>query len=184
MFTPPAEQPPTGFGDDDVEGADGGVRQSGDGGYDDSAISEYDTPMRLADTPPMLVGMAPRRCHWPDTSLTSLTPTNQTPPPMPSARIACSDDDDDDDRDAGDDDDHFQSFHSPPILHRHAPLGLSNQDLARAEATAVTTDDDDDAGAGSDGAAGMEGLVKWKGVVLTPDEEFAHEAQLGLVSFV
>lgn len=67
-------------------------------------------------------------------------------------------------------DEEFVSFHSSSTMERFAPQGLSDRDLNFP--------------LGCDNSAanhGKDGLVKWKGIVLTPDEEYAEEAHQGLV---
>lgn len=54
--------------------------------------------------------------------------------------------------------------------------GLSDRDLSLKFPSTTSTS--------TSVANGKEGLVKWKGIVLTPDDEFAEEAHLGLVRSV
>ena len=153
MFTPPTDQPPSSFE----------VRQSGDGrpvDPNESEISEYLTPTRMANessnwsrsSPPGSVGGGDD----------SVSLNNES-----SDRSAL-------DEDTTMNEDEFVSFHSPSIMERFAPQGLSDHELdckfpLPSLAASNTT------------GTGKEGLVKWKGVVLTPDEEYAEEAHLGLV---
>ena len=167
MFTPPTERPPTSFVEE---------RQSGDG---------RPAPVDAADAAESLL---------PHADADHLTPL---------------DDDDDggdvDDADATMTDGEFVSFHSPSIMERYAPQvdpfggnffvkkkqkktlestsnslrstqGLSDRDLSLKFPSTTSTS--------TSVANGKEGLVKWKGIVLTPDDEFAEEAHLGLVRSV
>lgn len=68
-------------------------------------------------------------------------------------------------------DEEFVSFQSNSTMERYAPQGLSDHDLSSRFPLC------DNSGANR----GKDGLVKWKGIVLTPDEEYAEEAHLGLV---
>ena len=70
-------------------------------------------------------------------------------------------------------DDEFVSFQSNSTMERCAPQGLSDHDLSNRFPLC------DNSGANR----GKDGLVKWKGIVLTPDEEYAEEAHLGLVIY-
>lgn len=70
-----------------------------------------------------------------------------------------------------DEDEEFVSFRSDVTMERCAPQGLSDRDLDAQRFQLA-------------GHSGKDGLVKWKGVVLTPDEEYAEEAHLGLVRIV
>jgi hypothetical protein len=68
-------------------------------------------------------------------------------------------------------DEEFVSFQSNSTMERYAPQGLSDHDLSNRFSLC------DNSGANR----GKDGLVKWKGIVLTPDEEYVEEAHLGLV---
>lgn len=68
-------------------------------------------------------------------------------------------------------DEEFVSFQSNSTMERYAPQGLSDHDLSNRFSLC------DNSGTNR----GKDGLVKWKGIVLTPDEEYVEEAHLGLV---
>jgi len=71
-------------------------------------------------------------------------------------------------------DDEFVSFHSSTTtLERYAPQGISDRDLNDRFSSVQSSTAGD--------VRGKEGLVKWKGIVLTPDEEDAH---LGLIETI
>jgi len=72
-------------------------------------------------------------------------------------------------------DDEFVSFHSSTTtLERYAPQGISDRDLNDRFSVSSTTGD----------VRGKEGLVKWKGIVLTPDEDYEQDAHLGLIQTI
>ncbi|XP_057375052.1 uncharacterized protein LOC130696005 [Daphnia carinata] len=71
-------------------------------------------------------------------------------------------------------DEEFVSFQSNSTMERYAPQGLSDHDLSNRFPLC------DNSGANR----GKDGLVKWKGIVLTPDEEYAEEAHLGLIQTI
>lgn len=71
-------------------------------------------------------------------------------------------------------DEEFVSFQSNSTMERYAPQGLSDHDLSSRFPLC------DNSGANR----GKNGLVKWKGIVLTPDEEYAEEAHLGLIQTI
>ena len=160
MFTPPHDHPPSGFEE---------IRQSGDGrpepvDANELDISEYLTPnnKKNSSTNSLLD-------EWSRHSLGgSHCNTSQK---------------DNDDDDVGEEcanesledimDDEFVSFHSSTTtLERYAPQGISDRDLNDRFSVSSATGD----------VRGKEGLVKWKGIVLTPDEEYEQDAHLGLVS--
>ena len=164
MFTPPTEQPPSSFEE---------VRQSGDGspapGVDpnESEISEYHTPTKALNS----TGDSSVHSDWAPGSLCEN---------VDEVDGAGDDDGDDpfsqlnDSHDTTMNDD-FVSFHeSPSMMERCAPQGLSDHELNGKFSLPLNSTANDN---------GKEGLFKWKGVILTPDEELREEANLGLVCF-
>ena len=153
MFTPPHDHPPSLFDED--------IRQSGDGRPEPPDSFQNELQLNNAseyETPnnsnnnSLLLNNSR---NWNNANNISMM--------MANAPCAMEDTMDDE----------FVSFHSPSTaLERYAPLGLSDRDL------------DDRFSFSGNGASvnGKEGLVKWKGIVLTPDDEFVEEAHLGLVT--
>jgi len=74
-------------------------------------------------------------------------------------------------------DDEFVSFHSSSTtLERCAPQGISDRDLDERFSVSLS-------GANSS-IRGKEGLVKWKGIVLTPDEDYVQDVHSGLIETI
>jgi hypothetical protein len=157
MFTPPNDQPPTSFED---------VRQSGDGRPEPASepneleISEYLTPHKSNTSCSILddwscKSLLGSHCYAEEDSNNN-----------PSVEDTTLEDTMDDEE--------FVSFNSTSTLERYAPQGLSDRDLNDRFPLPNHI--------GS--TNGKEGLVKWKGVVLTPDEEFTEEAHLGLIQTI
>lgn len=152
MFTPPNGHPPSSFEE----------RQSGDGQPETPAghqgeldITEYHTPSKMADS------------ILEDEAKKSFTESFRLRDDVVSKDHSTMDYPSDDTMD----DEEFVSFHSSSTLERFAPQGLSDRDLSSRLPPPTN------GGSTNPG----NGLVKWKGVVLTPDEEYAEEAHLGLV---
>lgn len=156
MFTPPNGQPPSSFEE----------RESGDGQPEPSVghqgeldITQYHTPTRLADSTLEEGSGKSFSGSFCVIETSPSLPTNQSTLDCPL-------------EDTMDED--FVSFHSSSTLERYAPQGVSDRDLSSRFPLS-----DMDGGNGAKSAKG--GLAKWKGVVLTPDEDYAEEAHLGLV---
>lgn len=153
MFTPPNDHPPSGFDEE---------RQEGDGQPEpplvdqvELEISEYLTPNRMTES--ILDHDSSRKSFSGSFCIRQDSMTEY--PAMTSVLEETMDDE-------------FVSFQSNSTMERFAPQGLSDHDLSHRFPLG------DNSGANR----GKDGLVKWKGIVLTPDEEYAEEAHLGLVT--
>lgn len=135
-------------------------RQAGDGQPEppvvdqvELEISEYLTPNRMADS---ILDDCSRKSFSGSFCLREDSMADQ--PPVGSILEETMDEE-------------FVSFQSNSTMERYAPQGLSDHDLGNRFMLP------DSSGANR----GKDGLVKWKGIVLTPDEDYAEEAHLGLV---
>jgi len=157
MFTPPNDEPPSLFE----------IRQSGDGQPEPSTgdqgeleISEYLTPSKMTDS---ILDNGSRKSFSGSFCIREDSESFSHHQPL-SLECGLEDTMDED----------FVSFHSSSTLERFAPQGLSDRDLNLFPLGSQSDTSSTNHGKG--------GLVKWKGVVLTPDEEYAEEAHQGLVS--
>ena len=159
MFsTPPNGQPPSSFEE----------RQSGDGQPETPVahqgeldITEYHTPSRMADS---ILDEDSRKSFTGSFRICDdplLLPKDHSTMDFPLDDTM---------------DEEFVSFHSSSTLERYAPAGLSDRDLNSRMPLP-------DNGSTPNQGNNVTNLSKWKGIVLTPDEEYAEEAHLGLVGF-